>query len=192
MGDVIDLKPDGHSSDEGHGKCGAKTRSGGKCGRPKGWGTEHPGVGHCKFHGGSTPAGEKHAAKQTATIMGDALDMEPHEALLSCVRITAGEVAYCSAEIAELDRATESTMFGKKLDLWIEVRQGAIIRLAKFSKMALDAGVAERQVQIAERYGDLLATFIGGVFDDLKLTAKQREAAREIVPRRLRMLEQGG
>jgi len=36
-------------------KCGAKTRDGGTCGQPAGWGTDHPGEGRCKFHGGATP-----------------------------------------------------------------------------------------------------------------------------------------
>src|SRR5262245_32355496 len=143
MGDVVDISgkrtkavvPKGHGSGGGHGsgKCGAKTRSGGQCGRPKGWGTDHPGTGHCKFHGGSTRNGEKHAAKEHAVIMGHALDIEPHEALLMCVRIAAGEVAYCSALIYELEKPTVSTMFGPKLDLWIEVRQAAVAQLAKYS-----------------------------------------------------------
>lgn len=38
------------------GKCGAITRTPDKkgklCGRPAGWGTNHPGVGRCKLHGG--------------------------------------------------------------------------------------------------------------------------------------------
>lgn len=35
--------------------CGAKTRSGGPCRHEAGWGTDHPGAGRCKLHGGSTP-----------------------------------------------------------------------------------------------------------------------------------------
>jgi hypothetical protein len=34
--------------------CGAKTRQGGQCLRPAGWGTPHSGVGRCKWHLGST------------------------------------------------------------------------------------------------------------------------------------------
>ncbi|WP_240738103.1 HGGxSTG domain-containing protein [Deinococcus fonticola] len=32
--------------------CGAKNRSGKPCARPAGWGTDHPGEGRCKLHGG--------------------------------------------------------------------------------------------------------------------------------------------
>ncbi len=35
--------------------CGADKKSGGTCRRPAGWGTDHPGVGKCKLHGGATP-----------------------------------------------------------------------------------------------------------------------------------------
>lgn len=38
----------------GDGDCGAKTRSGGLCRHERGWGTDHPGIGRCKLHGGST------------------------------------------------------------------------------------------------------------------------------------------
>ena len=35
--------------------CGATTRAGTPCRRPAGWGTDHPGEGRCKLHGGSNP-----------------------------------------------------------------------------------------------------------------------------------------
>lgn len=35
--------------------CGAKTRKGWPCRRPAGWGTNHPGRGRCKLHGGASP-----------------------------------------------------------------------------------------------------------------------------------------
>lgn|GEM_PF-1170270 len=200
MNEVVDLDSRrGQGAKGGHGgkrhdpspKCGAKTRDGGKCQKQKGWGTDHKGTGRCKLHGGSTQSGKRAAAKEAATIMGEAMDIEPHEALLSCVRIAAGEVAYCTTEIAALKKATESTMFGEKLNVWIEVRQGAVAQLARYSKMALDAGVAERQVQIAERYGQMLAELIGGILEELKLTAAQKDKAPEIVRRRMQMLEGG-
>ena len=38
--------------------CGAKTSGSGRpCARPAGWGTEHPGSGKCKLHGGRSPGG---------------------------------------------------------------------------------------------------------------------------------------
>ena len=56
------------------GACGARLRSQELkelgltryCGNRAGKGTEHLGSGNCKFHGGSTPAGNKSAVKQEA------------------------------------------------------------------------------------------------------------------------------
>lgn len=45
-------------------KCGAKTRSGSPCGRPAGWGTDHPGSGRCKLHGGCSTGPKTEAGKQ--------------------------------------------------------------------------------------------------------------------------------
>jgi len=45
-------------------RCGYITRSGEPCRRPRGWGTEHPGVGSCKYHPGGkvgAPKGNKNA-----------------------------------------------------------------------------------------------------------------------------------
>jgi hypothetical protein len=199
VGDVVDIaakraatKPESrHGGKPPHGECGAKTRSGGKCKKQKGWGTEHLGTGRCKLHGGNTESGTMAAAKEAAVVMGQALDVEPHDALLTCVRIAAGEVAYCSSMIGDLEKPTESTMFGEQLNIWIQVRQKAMLSLAKFSKMALDAGVAERQVQVAERYGEMLATLISGILGDLDLTKGQQKKVPAVVTRHLQLLEGG-
>jgi hypothetical protein len=47
-------------------KCGAKTRSGNKCNKSAGWGTDHNGTGRCKLHGGASkgaPKGSQNALK---------------------------------------------------------------------------------------------------------------------------------
>ena len=43
--------------------CGAKNRSGGTCQLSAGWGTDHNGVGRCKFHGGKSLV--KHGRRST-------------------------------------------------------------------------------------------------------------------------------
>lgn len=57
-------------------KCGARKSKGGQhtgelCKLPKGYQTEHPGYGNCKFHGGDTPNGKKWAAEELAREMVD-------------------------------------------------------------------------------------------------------------------------
>lgn len=192
--------------------CGAATRSGGRCSKQAGWGTEHVGVGKCRLHGGSTPTHQRRAAREMAVVMGAEHDIEPQDALLWCIRIAAGEVNYCSAQIAELEAAdavghpvveveraagdAEGTLVERRrqtvaLNIWIRARQDAVERLARFSKMALDAGVAERQVRVAERYGQQIAQLLAGVLAELDLNERQQRRAPDVVRRHLVLLEGG-
>jgi hypothetical protein len=72
-------------------KCGANRKSGGTCGQAAGWGTDHPGVGTCKLHGGSTPTGRKHAETLRQEAWARIMEMTD-PALTALLRIvTAGE-----------------------------------------------------------------------------------------------------
>lgn len=87
--------------------CGAKTRKGTPCQQPEGHGTNHPGVGRCSIHGGTSPRAELAgvvllARREATAVMGIALDVEPKHAIVECIRISAGEVFYSSDRIAEL------------------------------------------------------------------------------------------
>lgn len=166
------------------GLCGAERHSGGSCRRPAGWGTGHLGVGRCKNHAGSTPSHELHGAlelaRRRAVVMGRPIDAEPHEAILECIRIAAGEVKYASDQIAELEEAelvgpvqtsrpvklekgaenpgVYVTEYGAPaLHIWIKVRHEAMDRLVNYSKIAIACGIAERQVAIAESHAQEFA-----------------------------------
>lgn len=190
-------------------QCDAKTRAGGKCAKPAGWGTPHPGNGRCKLHGGCVPNHLMKAALPTLEdLAGYHIDVDPMEALLMCVRICAAEVAYFSHKITLLtddevvERPWEETVAGaeaevfdlrkqRQLNVWIRVRQQAVERLARASKMALDAGVEERLVKVAEQVGGTLADAIKEILDGLRLTAEQTERAPDLVRRALVRLEGG-
>lgn len=169
--------------------CGAKTRKGTPCRHEAGWDTQHLGVGKCKLHGGA----EAHAqvngmvllARREQQVMGIPLSIEPQDAILECIRITAGEVAYASERIAALDadqavgpvmtqmartgeNALEEAREGPPaLHVWIVVRQQAMDRLVQYSFAALKAGIEERRVRVAEQQGMLLARAIQGVLREL-------------------------
>lgn len=49
---------------QGAGICGAKTRSGGKCKKQAGWGTDHLGSGRCRLHGGASTGAKTPEGKQ--------------------------------------------------------------------------------------------------------------------------------
>ena len=58
--------------------CGAKKENGERCRAFAGQGTSHPGIGACKFHGGSTPSHEKAAVEREITkrmvMMGEPVE----------------------------------------------------------------------------------------------------------------------
>jgi uncharacterized protein YjcR len=63
--------------------CGARTRKGQPCKRPAGWGTDHPGEGRCKLHGGCSTGprdqlGNRNALKtgEYETIFADVLETD--------------------------------------------------------------------------------------------------------------------
>lgn len=62
------------------------------------------------------------------------------------------------------------------MKLWSEERD----RAARLAKMAIDAGLAEKQVRLAERQGQIIAQIFTTVLDDdnLGLLREQRDAGR--------------
>lgn len=56
-------KPQDKENEPGK-RCGAKNRKGNPCGRPAGWGTDHPGSGRCKLHGGLSTGPKSEAGKK--------------------------------------------------------------------------------------------------------------------------------
>lgn len=179
------------SSQDPVNRCGAKTRGGTPCQRPAGAGTGHVGTGRCKLHGGASPqaelSGAVQLARRDATVLGAPLDVEPHVAILECIRIAAGEVRYASEQIANLSEddavgaivttvereggenggGSETRHGPPALHIWAVVRHQAMDRLVDYSKVAINAGIEERRVRLAEQQGALLAQAIRGILAEL-------------------------
>jgi hypothetical protein len=61
-------------------------------------------------------------------------------------------------------------------------------RCANFAAKAITAGLAERQVRLAERQGELIVQVLTAVFDDLGLSEEQQEVAPDVIARHLTLL----
>src|SRR4051812_24812044 len=177
--------------------CAARTRSGGRCRRPAGHGTEHLGVGCCKLHGGSTPAQLERARRDLAlrelAVMGGDIAIEPTEALLACVQRAAGQAAWLRLKVESLsdDEVVCVSAHGALVPhTWVRMEQEAIDRLARLSKMALDSGVAERQARIAERTGARITAALEDAVAPLGLTAGEQSAIVQRFVQALTVLEQ--
>ncbi len=60
--------------------------------------------------------------------------------------------------------------------------------LVRAAKAAIDAGVAERQVRLAEQQGQLIAEVMRKILDDRGLTPEQQREAPSIVRRHLSLV----
>lgn len=197
--------------------CRGLTTAGGYCGKTAGWGTNHAGAGRCKLHGGAAPSGEISGqillARREYQVMGVPIDISPIDALLECIRIAAGEVAYASNEIARLapaeavgpvistlerpmkgeygvelhDVAKETRSEAPQLHIWIRVRQAAMDRLVSYSATAIKAGVDIALVQIAEETAQRLATAVAGILTDLGV--RDHPEAPNVVRKHLQLLD---
>jgi hypothetical protein len=109
------------------------------------------------------------------------------EALVWSVNMSAGQVRYLSEELASLngDRLGGESLILQRL--WDSERD----RLARISKAAVDAGVAERAIILAERTGAAIADVMRNVFSDpeLRLSAAQRKRLPDLLRRHLLAVE---
>lgn len=189
------------------GVCNAKTRSReGRCTRQAGWGTSHLGRGFCKHHMGRTKVHEKHAVRigavQALTALGKPIMKDPIAALLDCVAEAAGNVAFLRQEAAALGVEIIGNKYGAAAGVGVypqsEEARGIVQlygewfdRLTKTAKMAVDAGVAKAQVEIAQQQADTLASIVRGVLDGLDLTPEQRQRGRALAAAQMKTIAIG-
>ena len=91
------------------------------------------------------------------------------------------------AAIGGLTQTNDKTLI-QTPSVWIEMYQTERTMLARVCKMALDAGVNERAVRVAEAQGELLAQVIKAILGDLDLSKKQQAMVGGVVRRHLMAL----
>lgn len=162
--------------------CGAVKRGGGTCRVLAGRGTDHPGIGACKHHGGNTPnhrrAAGREIAIQAVQTYGLPTDIAPADALLREIARTNGHVLWLEEQIralapedlvwglAKRERINASEFSGvneteaAQINTWVDLYQRERRHLVDVCRVAIAAGIAERQVKIAERQAQLMVTAI--------------------------------
>jgi hypothetical protein len=159
--------------------CGAERRAGGSCKKSAGWGTDHPGYGNCKLHGGSTPNGRTYAerlvARDAVERMGLPVDVQPHVALLQELHRAAGAVAYLEDIVQELaDHELWAHVGGGEVaipraapSIWVSMWQTERKMLVAAAQACLSAGVEERRVRMAEQTGAAIGAAFRMAFERL-------------------------
>ncbi|MDQ3660591.1 MAG: hypothetical protein M3454_05935 [Actinomycetota bacterium] len=118
--------------------------------------------------------------------------MDPLEVLLYQLGWASGAARALGRLVSELEEIHGPNHAGDAVPhvlvkLWSEERD----RAARLAKMAIDAGLAEKQVRLAETQGQIIAKIFTAVLDDdtLGLSREQRVAGRSLAARHLRALE---
>lgn len=191
------------------GRCNARmTRRGqpARCARWAGAGTDHTGYGNCKRHCGNTETGRKNGAREMyaaelagRTRFGELIPTDPMLGLLGEVSRTAGAIAYVQRLIEETQDPGTGEPHITEVDLNGVSRPTALYRLwqeerahlAKVSKMALDAGVAQAQLDLVAAYAERFLDSLEAVLRDCGLDPDAPEVS-EAVTRRLALVSAQG
>ena len=153
----------------GHERCGARTRSGERCGLPAGWGTPFPGTGVCRLHGGSTPThlarARRVAAEQAVQLYGLPVVTSPERALLDEVNRTNGHIQWLRGQIAGLDPAELASDEG--VSVWLTLYQAERRHLTDVAKAAItcaaQAALADSAKHLGARMADVLERAVAGL-----------------------------
>lgn len=140
----------------------------------------------CRMHGGAADQVQRRAVRRAAEetarravdTYGLPRDIDPATALLEEVHRTAGHVTWLAGKVADLEGGdlvwgiTESTDKAAtafpgtdekrtaRPSVWLDLYQRERAHLVRVSKTALDAGISERLVRLAEQQGAMLAEVI--------------------------------
>lgn len=182
----LDAVDDANAVQEGVPRCGARTRTGGRCRLGAGAGTDHPGYGNCKYHAGSTPGGRKSAAKQRLAVIVPS-PIGGFDAIERALGLMNGLV---DALERELTKVEDGVVDGVDLHATVRLARDAARDLATVGKLAADAGLDERRIRLEEAKLSLLAATLRAVFADpeLNLDATRQEIAAKVAARHLREL----
>lgn len=177
-------------------RCTGHKKNGEPC---KGW--RHPGSTVCKRHLPNPQARANAAVRAEVMRWGlDAVTVDPGETLLKLVSQSAAraqryadELEELVGESASLREALVAQAYGEFGPVGEYVRGLATLeaqerdRCATFAAKAIAAGLAERQVRLAERQGALIADVLRAVLSDatLGLSDEQRRAAPDVIRRHL-------
>lgn len=178
------------------------------CMQPAGSKTAHLGVGTCSRHGGNLPGHNVRGVRTLESIrirsqlsmLGVPLEVKPTDALLHLVSEAAGNVAFLGGRVADLGFDLVGPIYsltreGVPVETSEEIRAMVRLynderdRLAKMAKLAIDAGIAEREVRVLEEQAVMMATVFKNVLASLPLTPELRAQATQMLGRELRQLD---
>lgn len=173
----------------------------------------------CTVHGGATKQAKSAAtrnlsrarAELAVATYGLPRNIEPHEAILEEIARTNGAVFWLAEIVAQLEQndltwgvTSHESGYGAEgpidkvthtaaVNAWLSLYQTERKHLVDVCKTAIQVGIAEREVRLAEQQSQMVAQLFRAVFDDpeLGLSPAQALAARKVASRHLRLVDGG-
>lgn len=140
------------------------------------------GLDACKIHSGEKI--DKAKARGKANLMRAAFAeipasefVDPGEVLLWAVTVAARQVAWLRGLISDQLKADGTGIDSDSIAALVKLEQDERRELARAAKTALDAGIAERQVRMAERVAEQLIAVLRGVVTELGHDANDPKVA---------------
>lgn len=143
--------------------------------------------------------------------MGSPIDMHPHQVILTAMQMSLGEALYCDEQVRRLaedelfERPAKTSWVtlpsgqiqeitevrsDEQVSRWVKWRDESLDRAAKYAKMAIDVGVDERAILLAERQADQVDKFLRAVVDELDLSPTQYKKLGPAMRRQFNLINQ--
>lgn len=169
-------------------KCGVpRSLTKTPCDKVAGWGTNHVGSGPCRDHGGKLQTVDQHhqdiKAREVIKTLGLPLEVNPAQALLNLVHEAAGNVEWYRIKVSELgDKITvPDRIKTEEVKAVLRAYNEERDRLAKYAKLCVEIGIADRLVRIEEKQAETMTAIVRGLIRRLDLGPSRELEAFGIV-----------
>lgn len=186
--------------------CGAMKSDGEtRCKLKKGFGTDHPGTGRCKYHGGNLPTHKKAAAVEEArrllrSLTGSA-PIDPNEALIQAIARSNAKVMFWDEYIVgrSLTLHEEESLpadeaidpLDPKTAVALNHLAQAEDQLSRIARNSVDLGLKERQVALLEGMSLMIVKVFRASLASLGMSPEQIESAQPHIRQQLMLVASG-
>lgn len=179
-----------------HDLCGARLRQAeGTCRKTAGWGTDHPGYGACRLHGGSTVTQTVGAARRRAeadvrAVLAE-LDIPAVEDPLAALLELAGQVIAWQKATATLVNGLEELRYedskgSEQLRSEVVLYERAMDRAVNVLAAIARLNIEERLARVTERQADAVIDAIDAALAAVGVTGQDAARAKQAAARHLR------